>query len=548
MRGGVAAIAIVGAALIAVGCGGGSGATESAKDSAALDLVPKDAIGYMTIDTDFDGENWEQFNELATAFDEDFKGVEEEIIRSAEDAEAENGEEKVDYEKDVEPWLGEGAGIAILDAGGREQDSDADAADEDAGASARDEESEAGVMAWVELKDTAKFEEFAEDRGWEKGKKIGDWETYSDPDDETSHVAYKDDLAVLAQSRSELEERVRYDGDSISDADGVDDAIDEVGDDALMTLVLGGEGLRAAAKDNAQLRNVADSPQLKDLRAAAMSLSAEDEGMRLSGFVASDGDEDGENTEHPIFEELPADTVFALGGNDFGGKLQKLANDLGKDNAQVQQGVGAAEAAIGLDLDDLAEALDGEFAFGMSADDEGLGSLAGGVAGATMGGGLRNVDPNQLAESATTIFAFEETGDTSETLDKLVGAVGGLAGASGAPRTGDAGDFETTETNVAGFPVTTASSKDVAAVQLGKDVLDTWGRKPLGEYDTFKDAWDAADGPDKSSGVIWLDVARIAKLAGVEGGDSRELGGLVGWAESEGSDGRFSAFLHVPEA
>ena len=71
-RGGLAACAIAGAALIAAGCGGsggGSGASGAAKDAAALDLVPKNAIGYVTVDTDFEGDQWTQFSDLAKAFD-----------------------------------------------------------------------------------------------------------------------------------------------------------------------------------------------------------------------------------------------------------------------------------------------------------------------------------------------------------------------------------------------------------------------------------------------------------------------------------------------
>ena len=516
-------MAIVGGALVAAGCGGsgGSGATAAAKDSKGLDLVPKTAIGYVTIDTDLEGDNWKQFDELATAFDPEFKGITSQLNDVVD------GEDDVKW-KDVDPWLGESAGVGIL--------------------SAKDGE-DADVIGWAELEDKAKFESFAKDQGWKKGKKAGDYETYTDPKDESNNVAYSDDLIVLADSRAKLEKAVKYDGDSITDADGVGDAVDEAGDDALATIVLSGDGVRKAVASSKDLASLKDAKQLKDFKAASLSLAAEDEGMRLTGFVSSDGDQKAENTEHKVFEDLPADTVLAFGGDDFGGNVKDIAEQAGKENAQIQQGIGAAEAALGIDLDDLEKNLDGEFVLGIASDDAGLGAIAGNAVSAAMGGGASDLDPAALAKSASVILAFEETGKSSETLEKLVQSGGALAGATGAPKEGTSGDFETKTLSLAGFPVTTASSDDVAALAVGADPFAEWGGdETLGKLDTYTDAWKAADAPDKSAGVIWLDVARIAKLAGVESGDKRKLGGFVGWAEADDSNAKFGAFLHIPEA
>lgn len=525
-RGGMAVIAIVGAALVAVGCGGsgGSGAAAAAKDSAALDLVPRTAIGYATFDVDFTGDNWEQFNDLAKAFDPKFKGIATEVSDEASD-----DEDEVDFEKDVDPWLGETAGAALLSAPEGDED-------------------EGEFFAWFDIEDSAKFEDFAKEEDLEAGDKIGDYETFDGGEDQETFIAYNDELGIVAESRKQLEEYVEYDGDSITEADGVGDAVDEVGDDALMTLVLSGDGARKAIADTPEFESLKNAKQLKDFHALAVSVSAEDDGMRLSGFVGADGEDAPENQEHELFDSLPSDTLFAIGGHDFGGTLKQVADEAGKDNAQVQQGIGAATAALGVDVDDLAEAFDGEFVLGMSASDEGLGSLAGSVAGAFMGGGLSGADPAAIAKSASIILAFEETGDSGETLDKLTGAVSGLVGATEAPKEGNSGDFETKTLDVSGFPVTTGASDDVAALTFGADVFEEWGEGGLGENETYTAAWDAADAPDKSAGIIWFDAARVAKLAGVKSEGDGELGGLVGWAESDGSNGKFGMFLHVEGA
>ncbi|MCW2922765.1 MAG: hypothetical protein JWM98_169, partial [Thermoleophilia bacterium] len=85
-RSGIAAGVIVGAALIATGCGssggGSSDASSAAKDAAALDLVPKDAIGYATVNADVNGSDWKQFDDLAKGFDKNFDGVGNELAKS----------------------------------------------------------------------------------------------------------------------------------------------------------------------------------------------------------------------------------------------------------------------------------------------------------------------------------------------------------------------------------------------------------------------------------------------------------------------------------
>ncbi|MCW2927871.1 MAG: hypothetical protein JWM86_1839 [Thermoleophilia bacterium] len=525
-RFGIAAVAITGAAFIAAGCGGsggGSAASDAATNSKALDYVPKDAIGYAVFDTDFSGDNWKQFSKLAGAFDKDFEGVEQELSKEAKDS-----KDPVDFEKDVDPWLGKTGGAALL-------------------AVTKDGD-DAEFFAWVEIDDRKKFDDFAKDRDeFKKGDKVGDFTTYTSTDDDEMVLGVSDDLAIITDSEAQLKETVEYDGDSISDVDGVDEAVDEAGDDALATIVFTGQGVRKALSSNAQLKAAANAKELKDFKAAAVSFGAEDEGMHVRAYGVSDGEKTVKNGTNEVFTDLPGDTVFAVGGTDFGGGLKTIAEEAGKDNAQIQQGVGALSGLLGVDIDDIAKAFEGDFALGLSGTDEGLGGLVGGVAGAAMGGGnLSGSDAAALAKSGAVVLAFEETGTASDTLDKIVGAAGGFIGAGGAPKSGTQGDFETKELTVAGgIPITTAASDDVAGIAIGTDVFSTWGDEGLGDNDAYKAAWKAADGPDETGGNIWVDAGRIAKLANLEGKDDVELGGLVGWVEADDSNASFDLFLHI---
>lgn len=537
MRGGIAAIAIAGSAFIAAGCGGGgSGSSEAAKESAALDYVPATALAYVTVDTDFTGEGWSQFSDLATVFDADFDPIDEQIAEASKD-----GDEEVDFQEDVDPWLGQSGGLAVLSVKSDESHDamDKDAMEDHSGGAFGGAE----MFVWVEVDDREALEAFAEDQGFEKGDDAGDFSIWTEGDDNA--IAMGDDLALFAETPEQLEAIVDYDGDSIRDSDGIDDAIDGLDGDALGTLVISGDGLRAAAKEDEDLASFAEAEQLKDFEAFALSIAAEDDGFRLAGNAVSASEGSAENIEHPIFLDLPDNTVLAIGGGGLGGLVKSVAEGAGKGNPQVQQGIGAVTAVLGVSLDDLEETMDGEFVLGLASDDEGLGALAGGVAGAAMGGGTSSLDPGQILQAGTLLLAFEETGKTGDTLKKVAGSAGALAGGGAAPKTGTSGDFETSTMSVQGLPITLGTTDEVAAVSLGLDVFDGWGGDTLGELDSFTNAWDAADAPDESVSAIWFDAGRVATLAGLEGAEDKQLGGLVGWSVDDGAEYEIGMFLHV---
>ncbi len=531
IRGGIAALTIAGAAVIAAGCGGSdSGSAGAAKNAAALDFVPKDAIGYATIDTDLEGTAWKAFEKVYPAFNGQFEGLDEWTTSLTKDM-----DNDVDFAKDVEPWLGASAGLAITSISGYGEGSE-----------------DPGVFAWVELKDSAKFETFAKDNDLKDAdEKIGDFAVWTGEDDTV--VGVSDDLALLANSKKELKDRIEYDGDSIADAEGVGDAIDEVaGDDNMATIVVSGAGIEAALKDSedANAATVAGLEQLKDLQAIALSFGATDDGLRLDGFVGSTAESETKNVSNKVFEALPGDTVLALGGAELGTGLAGVLDSAGKDNAQVQQGVGAVAGLLGITVDDFADAMSGSFALSLSASDEGLGSLVGGVAGAALGGGA--VDANSLTgllASGAVTLAFEETGETAATLEKVVGGASALTGGTNAAAAGKtAGDFTTKTVGVQGVPVTVASSDDVAGLSVGLDVFSTWGANSLGSNEAFQDAWKAADAPDETAGSMWLDWPRVATLAGFEGAEGTEAGGWVGWIEADDKNASFSVFMHVAKS
>jgi len=524
IRGATVAVVAATAALIAAGCGSsGSSAGDAAKSAKALDLVPKNAIGYVTVNTDFNGDDWKQFSKMATAFDKDFKDVGSQVSTSFED-----DDNKIDFKKDVEPWLGDNAGGALLDLGA-----------DGSGDNARG-------FIWVEIKDKAKFAKFAKDQGAKKDGSAGDFDIYQDGMDSKDYYGVNDELVVFAKDKKELASIVKFDGDSISDADGVSDVVDEVEGGSLGALVVSGDGVRALAKDNAQLKSVANSKQLKDFNGLSVGFSTDDNGYHVHGFVAGIGEV--KNHTNKLFQQLPDTTIVALGGNNLGGALKSTADELGKDNQQVQQGVGALGAALGVDLNDIADAFGGEFALAIGGDDAVIGQIAGSAVGAAMGGGLSGVDPSNLGTAGNVTLAFEAGDSTAVTMDKLVGAVASLAAPGATPKAGTAGDFETKTIDAGGLPVTAASSKDVAALSVGADVFNGWGSGTLGESSAFKDAWGAADAPDDVAFSMFVDFGRIRTLADIKSGNDYTPAGWVGWAKGDGDKATFDVFMHIKKS
>ncbi len=100
--------ALAAAALLVAGCGGSSG---SGSGEEPASLAPAKAPVYLEVDLGAEGEQSEEFNELTqTVLGIDNVG---EFIAEQLEQQALGSEQHFDYEKEVEPWLGEKAGMYL---------------------------------------------------------------------------------------------------------------------------------------------------------------------------------------------------------------------------------------------------------------------------------------------------------------------------------------------------------------------------------------------------------------------------------------------------
>lgn len=191
------------AAVLAAGCGndGGDPLDE------ALSHVPKDAPLVITLSTDLDSEQYQASRDILQKFP----------FADQLNEEFENSlrEEKLSYEDDVKPLLGNELVVAAPSV----------------------EAAEAGrfIGAW-QVKDEGKLRDLVEKD--EEMKEIGEAEgatLYESEDDDVT--AIKDDVIVVADSREDVEAALkRSAGDESLSADLVDETLGDLPDDAILNV------------------------------------------------------------------------------------------------------------------------------------------------------------------------------------------------------------------------------------------------------------------------------------------------------------------------
>jgi hypothetical protein len=195
----LAVLAATVSALVVAGCGGGSGGG----GGEPAGLMPKSAPVYLEASLKPDGKTSEALNEVAqTVLGIDNVGefVAEEIESSA------LGEgEKVNFEEEIEPWLGEKAGLYLADYDG-------------------DNFHSVGIA--IETTDSGEAEEFLEDRiqkqsGGVKPKEFEGhtyWEDYEEPSEEDV-IGMVGDYIAFGETKSDFEEMVEaFEGEGLNES------------------------------------------------------------------------------------------------------------------------------------------------------------------------------------------------------------------------------------------------------------------------------------------------------------------------------------------
>lgn len=355
-------LALLAAALLVAGCGGGSGG--SGEEPASL--APPKAPVYLEVDLGAEGKQSEEFNELTqTVLGIDDVGG---FVAEQLEQQALGSEQKFDFEEEVEPWLGEKAGMYLAHYDGHNFD---------------------GYGVIFGTTDAGEAEEFIEKRvasnseeEAEEGEFEGD-KYYVESDGETT-LGVVGDYVVFGETKADFEEMVKTEeaGEALGDAEKFQKATESTPDEGLGSVYVDVGGLVEEAKSSidpeteAGLALLGIEPREATVVATMVPHSEQIE-LDLSTNVTRAAESGGDASA--LLESLPATAVLGFAEPEFGKAFGEGLHEFSEKGVPGQLEPGELEAAfeqLGINIEKLSGS---------------LGSVAGFVEGSTatsLGGAL----------------------------------------------------------------------------------------------------------------------------------------------------------------
>jgi hypothetical protein len=257
MRAALAALAL-GLVLVAAGCGSSTAATDPSSGTDAATLVPATALAYVSADANLDSQSWQVLTDLVGPLDS-----------------------KLDYQRDVQPALGDRVNLAVLGVDNGKPE----------------------AVAIVKPADAAKLQALAKkfDRGTEHYtvEQIGGWSVVADSADAFGAVR---DAAT---------------GNSLADSGDFKSAMSQVGDSEFATAYASGAG---AAQLPAKLRalvRVAGSP-----RWVAAGLTVDKSALHVDARAA--GASTPAAYKPALLRDVPSGAILAVSFKDVNQLLARI--------------------------------------------------------------------------------------------------------------------------------------------------------------------------------------------------------------------------------
>lgn len=288
-------------ALLTAGCGGGGSAT----GAGAAGIVPAGVTAYVSINTDFEGEQIEQ----ARALLDRFPGSDG-ALRMLE-AQLEE-DESIDFQQDVEPALGPSLDVVLLEV---------------------PREGEPLFVVLLQPDDPAKLDALLA----------------KEPAGSRPVTAEVEGWTVLAENQAAIDrfEQAR-EGGSLEESDAFKDAMDGLADDALVRTYVDLPAVMEAVGAQTPLEG-----QLGGLFTAfplGSAATAEAHGFRLE--AATKTDQQTENFEPSLPSELPTGALAYVGLGNLAEGIRESLNRAGEQNPELDRQLAQLELALGLSLDE----------------------------------------------------------------------------------------------------------------------------------------------------------------------------------------------------
>jgi hypothetical protein len=430
-------------AVVAAGCGGGSSSGPSA---AGADIAPASAPVFISVNTDFEGDQIETFRTLLDRFPGS-----DGLLRMAL---AELEQDDVDFEQDVKPALGPELDIVLLDLGqGREASS-------------------SEVVVLLQPDDPAKLDALLE-------KDTGGTPTFKEE---------VEGWTVLAESQASIDrfQQMRSSGGTLADSDRFADAMDGLPEEALASAYVNADAIVEAygRTESALGPQAFDQLFPNGVPSVGGTVSAEDGGLRIQATGKSTQPTD--TFEAALPDELPAGAVAYFGFSNLAKGIRSSLNSAGEANEQFDQQLGQMELALGLSLDrDVLPLFENEGAIAVYP------AASGPIPGIQL---VLEVDDQEQAVA---------------TIDKLLARAAQFSSEIPAPQPLDVGGVEAKSVEYEGMTIIYAGFDGKLVITNAADTIEAMqasGEK-LADDETFSSARDNADVPGETSGIFYLNLS-----------------------------------------
>jgi len=300
---------VLGIAALA-GCGGDSGG--GAADESAASFAPASVTALISLNSDFDSEQWNTAEELLDKFPARDDLVDE--LRSA------FTEEGIDFETEVKPAIGERVDVVLPAGGGLDGD----------------------FVLVTKAKDQAKMDTLLEQG-----------------DDPPAHEVI-DGWTVIADEQATIDSFQReVEGEKLEDTEAWKEAGVESPDGALATVFVNGREATDELRQQLNRAGAAGAFPDAQLEWARVTAEAVSNGIRVEGTAKSSGGSGSiENFAPKLLEDVPAGVLALLSFNGQQGAAQ-LKEQL-EGTPGLQNDLGEIERFLGTTLDELTELFAGE--------------------------------------------------------------------------------------------------------------------------------------------------------------------------------------------
>jgi hypothetical protein len=353
----LALAAILAAALVVAGCGGGSSSSGGGGGEPAS-LVPQSAPVFIEASLAPESKEAEALDELA----QNVLGIEdigEFIVEEIESSAVVSGDEKFNFEEEVEPWLGENVGLFL-----KEYDGD---------------NFHGGGVA-LETSNSGEAEEFFEKHVKESTEKVeeGEFEgvKYWVSPEDASVIGVIGDYLAYGEKLADFEEMVTTSegGEGLNEAPNYKEAMEAAPSTGVGSVYVDIGGLIKEAKGSIPPESEAafDLIGIEPRNATAVaSVIPHSEQVEIDFTTNLTKASTGSGDASALLESLPATSVVGFASPEFGKSFGEGIDELDENGipGQVEPGElkGALELA-GINLDSIAESIGdvGGFAEGSS--------------------------------------------------------------------------------------------------------------------------------------------------------------------------------------